>query len=122
MASVYRDYDQAGLDAQYNNRARFPNYVEHFANWARWSATARAELPCSVDVAVGVSEFEKIDLFPAEVSGAPIYVFIHGGYWYSLDKSDYSYVARGMRPHGKSWLKNGFCFTSRSPSFRASLI
>ena len=27
-------------------------------------------------------------------------MFIHGGYWYSLDKSDYSYVAQAMRPHG----------------------
>ena len=27
-------------------------------------------------------------------------MFIHGGYWYSLDKSHYSYVAEGVRPHG----------------------
>ncbi len=108
MAKIYRDYDQAGLDAQYNNRARFPNYVEHFAKWAKWSAETRAELPCSLDIAVGSSEFAKIDVFPAEVSAAPLYVFIHGGYWYSLDKSDYSYVARGMRPHGITTAVNNF--------------
>ena len=28
--AVWRGYDQAGLDAQYNNRARFPNFSEHF--------------------------------------------------------------------------------------------
>lgn len=98
--AVYRDYDRAGLDAQYNNRARFPDYKEHFANWALWSGKTRATLPGRLDVAFGESAAERLDIFPAEQAGAPIYVFIHGGYWYSLDKSDYSYVAEGMRPHG----------------------
>ena len=31
---------------------------------------------------------------------APIYVFLHGGYWQSLDKSDYSFIAEGMVPNG----------------------
>ncbi len=110
MTRVYRDYDQAGLDAQYNNRARFPDYAEHFANWSTWSAQARAELPCALDVAVGASSWEKIDIFPADTVAAPIYVFIHGGYWYSLDKADYSYVARGMRPHGVTTVVNNFGF------------
>ncbi len=108
MTKVYRDYDQAGLDAQYNNRARFPHYVEHFTNWARWSAAARTELPSSLDVSVGPSPWQTIDIFPAAIALAPIYVFIHGGYWYSLDKSDYSYVARGMRAHGVTTVVNNF--------------
>ncbi|CAN0457081.1 unnamed protein product [Phaeothamnion confervicola] len=51
---------------------------------------------------------EKLDLFPAEKPGAPLFVFIHGGYWYSLDKADYSYVAEGMRPHGIATAVNNF--------------
>ncbi|MGE0256296.1 MAG: alpha/beta hydrolase [Alphaproteobacteria bacterium] len=98
--TVFRDYDQAGLDAQYNNRARFPDFVRHFESWSTWSAKTRATLPCRLDIPYGDTAPEKLDVFPAAEADAPIYVFIHGGYWYSLDKSDYSYIAEGMRPHG----------------------
>lgn len=97
---VYLDYDQDGLDAQYNNRVRFPEYAEHFANWRTWSDQARAEMPVHLDVPFGDDPSERLDVFPAARRDAPIYIFIHGGYWYSLDKADYSYVARGMAPHG----------------------
>jgi len=100
MTKIYRDYDQQGLDAQYNNRARFPNYVEHFTAWQDWSRATRAAIPAALDLAFGAAPEERLDLFPAEAPGAPLYLFIHGGYWYSLDKSDYSYVAEGMRPQG----------------------
>jgi arylformamidase len=106
--AIYLDYDQKGLDEQYNNRARFPNFTEHFKSWGEWSTATRATLPSALDLAFGPTEIEKIDIFPAEKTGAPIYVFIHGGYWYSLDKSDYSYVAEGMRPHGIATMVNNF--------------
>lgn len=98
--TVFLHYDQAALDAQYNNRARFPDYPEHFERWTRWSEAARASLPSRLDVAYGEHPLEKLDVFPSAEAGAPIYVFLHGGYWYSLDKEHYSYVAEGMRPHG----------------------
>ena len=107
-AAVYRDFDQAALDAQYNNRARFPNFHEHFEAWGRWSAATRATTPGFIDVAFGASAPEKIDVFPAETDSAPLYVFIHGGYWYSLDKADYSYVSDGLRPHGIATVVNNF--------------
>ncbi len=31
---------------------------------------------------------------------APVHVFVHGGYWRALDKSDFSYVAHAFRPAG----------------------
>ncbi len=105
---VYLKFDQAALDAQYNNRARFPNYDDHFNAWQRWSAETRDRLKGKIDVSFGPSEIEKIDVFPAEDAGAPIYVFIHGGYWYSLDKEHYSYTADGMRPHGITTVVNNF--------------
>jgi len=97
---IYLNYDQDELDAQYNNRVRFPEYVEHFKNWRVWSDQARNDLEVILDVPFGDDPLERLDIFPAATASAPIYVFIHGGYWYSLDKADYSYVARGFRPHG----------------------
>jgi arylformamidase len=108
MTVVYRGYDQQGLDSQYNNRARFPNYIEHFNAWQEWSRAARAALPGALDLAFGNKPEERLDLFPAAAEDAPLYVFIHGGYWYSLDKSDYSYVAQGMRRHGVATAVNNF--------------
>lgn len=105
---VYRDFDQQSLDAQYNNRVRFPDYAVHFDRWTQWSTHTRSILPCQLDVPFGVSELEKIDIFLAGTGLAPVYVFIHGGYWYSLDKSHYSYVAEGMRPHGIATVVNNF--------------
>jgi arylformamidase len=106
--TLYRGYDQQALDAQYNNRARFPDFEQHFHRWSEWSERTRRKLPGRLDVAFGPTELEKLDLFPAAAPDAPIYVFIHGGYWYSLDKSHYSYVAEGMRPHGIATAVNNF--------------
>ena len=105
---IFLEYDQAGLDAQYNNRLRWPDYKVHFANWRTWSTETCAKLPCHLDLAFGPAPMEKLDLFPSETPGAPLYVFIHGGYWYSLDKADYSYVAEGFRPHGIATAVNNF--------------
>lgn len=105
---IYQGYDQAGLDAQYNNRLRWPDYKVHFANWREWSTRTCAELPCHLDLAFGPGPMEKLDILPAEQGGAPLHVFIHGGYWYSLDKADYSYVAEGFRPHGIATAVNNF--------------
>jgi arylformamidase len=44
-----------------------------------------------------------LDLFPASTpsaSGAPVLIFIHGGYWRSLDKSDFSFIAPSFTADG----------------------
>lgn len=105
--NVFLDYDQRGLDDQYNNRKRFP-YQKHFAQWAQWSEETRQKLPAFLDVSFGPDAKQTVDIFPAANAGAPIYLFIHGGYWYSLDKSDYSFVAEGMRPHGIATVINNY--------------
>jgi len=98
---VYRGYTRSELDAQYNNRSRYPEYTEYFSNWERWSGEAKAALPnARLDVAYGASPMETLDIFPADEPGAPIQVMIHGGYWYSLDKKHDSFVAQGLKPHG----------------------
>ena len=98
--AIYRGYDRTALDAQYNNRARIPEYVDYFERWLAWSAETRASLPGARDVAYGDLPVETLDIFPAEEPDAPILIMIHGGYWYSLDKHHDSFVAEGCRPHG----------------------
>lgn len=93
-AKVFRDYDQATLDAELNLRGRWPEHTEYFARWAENSAAARAELAGRLDLAYGDAPSERLDVFPVPgATAAPLLAFIHGGYWQSLDKGDYSYMA-----------------------------
>ena len=88
--------DPAWLDAMYNNRALVPEHGAHFSRWAAESAQVRASQPCALDLSYGPDSGEALDVFaPAQVTsgGAPVAVFIHGGYWRSLDKADHSFVA-----------------------------
>lgn len=98
--------DPAWLDRQYNNRALVPEHAAHFERWASESAQARLALPGLLDVAYGQDAGETLDVFPAlrkrGQPPAPVLVFIHGGYWRSLDKSDHSFLA-------PAFVKQGAC-------------
>lgn len=99
---VYRDFDQDELDAQYNCRAMVPDAEDWVARWAEESALATEQLDHRFDVAYGEGEGELLDIFPAAEPGAPIMVFIHGGYWRSMDKDVHRFVARSFVPAGVS--------------------
>jgi len=99
--TVFRDYDQAGLDRQLNLRARWPEHPQYFQRWAEDSAAVRASLGGRLDLAYGTAPMETLDLFPVEgATAAPLLAFIHGGYWQALDKGDYSYMAPAFVERG----------------------
>jgi arylformamidase len=86
-------HDAAWHDTQYNNRARVTDAVALLKRWSEASALARSRMTCQLDEAYGDSPAERLDVFPARAPGSPVLVFIHGGYWRSLDKADHSFVA-----------------------------
>ena len=90
----------AWLDSMYNNRALVPDYASYFERWVQASKKARADQQCVLDLAYGESPGEKLDVFPAHHPDAPVLVFIHGGYWRSLDKSDHSFIAPAFTTQG----------------------
>jgi arylformamidase len=92
--------DAHWLEQQYNNRARVPDHPLYFERWARTSAQVREREACALDMAYGRSAGERLDVFPSGASGAPVLVFIHGGYWRSLDKSDHSFIAPAFTRKG----------------------
>src|SRR5258708_20330524 len=94
---LYRGYDKAGLDAQYFLRARVPEHPEYSRRWAEDSAAVRRARPCRLDIPYDV---ETLDLFPAEKKPAPCLMFIHGGYWQALDKSDFSFLVPAFQDAG----------------------
>jgi arylformamidase len=94
----------AWLEAQYNNRARVPDHQRVFDRWAEASALVRQNSPARLDLRYAEGERGTLDVFPATgpapASGAPVLVFIHGGYWRSLDKSLHSFVAPSFNADG----------------------
>ena len=95
-------HDPAWLDRMYNNRALVPEHGEIFARWRDDSLRTRQQHRAFLDIAYGSGPSETLDIFPAQRDGqgAPVLVFIHGGYWRSLDKSDHSFVAPAFTAAG----------------------
>ena len=94
----------AWLESQYNNRALVPEHPLVFERWERASALVRQQSPGHQDIPYAEGAGATLDLFPATVptgsGAAPVLVFIHGGYWRSLDKSQHSFVAPSFNADG----------------------
>ena len=76
-------------EANFNLRTRHPDFEDYFTKWRKLSKIARKTLSCELDIAYGSGPNMTLDLFPAEGSNNPLLIFVHGGYWRSLDKSDH---------------------------------
>ncbi len=87
----------AWYDAQYNTRAGIPEHPQILRYWTEASEAARARLTGRLDLRYGKGQGETLDLFPAAQPprgpGAPLLVYIHGGFWRALDKRDHSFIA-----------------------------
>jgi arylformamidase len=106
-ANLRKEYPMAAIDyeAEYNNRARVPEYAEIFARWAREAEDYRAEMlkagRAELGLFYGDPPRQYLDLFlPTARDGAPLALFIHGGWWRAFDPSMYSQMARGLNAHG----------------------
>jgi arylformamidase len=87
-------YDAAVLEREYNNRELVQDWADYLARWKRESQEARLNWPCLLDLPYGDGIAQTLDWFaPADTRLAPCLVFIHGGWWRSLDKADHSFVA-----------------------------
>ncbi len=92
-------------EAEYNNRARVPEHPEIFARWARDAEFFRVDMLKSGRAELGGFYGDEprqyFDLFlPEAGESAPLAIFVHGGWWRSLDPSMYSHVARGPNARG----------------------
>ena len=97
---IFRGMDKATLDAAYNNSAAVADSADRLENWRKQSIAIRASRGAQLDIAYGRQERAKFDYLPSGAPGAPLFVFIHGGYWQRNAKEIFAFIAQGPHAHG----------------------
>jgi arylformamidase len=87
---VFLDYDQAALDAAYDQAAYAPNREQLIRRRVRDSELARQRVGEPERAAYGPAEIERLDIYRADREAAPVFVFIHGGAWRSGRSRDFA--------------------------------
>lgn len=90
-------------EVEYDNRARVPEHVEIFARWHRDAQAYRVKSrKAEIGLSYGPSPRQTIDIFPADNDGpaTPFALFIHGGWWRTLEPNQFSHLAAGPNAHG----------------------
>jgi len=92
-------YTPEFVERGYNLRAAVPEHPQWFERYSTASADARARFAPRLDLRYGAGPKETLDLFVPARPARGTLVFLHGGYWRALDKSDFSYVAPPFLAH-----------------------
>lgn len=95
METVWRGMDLATLDRAYNARASVPDFDAEVRRYVEASARARAALRMEPDLVYDPVSGCRLDWFFG-APGGPVMLWIHGGYWRALGKSDQSLVSPGL--------------------------
>lgn len=98
-APDWRGLTREALDAGFNNVNAVAGAADLLAGWEQRAAALRAAYPDHLDISYGPRPRNRFDLFKA-AAGAPTLVFIHGGYWQTRAKENFSHFAAGPLAHG----------------------
>jgi arylformamidase len=107
---VFRDYDQAALDAAYDQSKYAPNLQQLVRRYATNSELARARLGPPRRVAYGSQPIEQLDIYRTERANAPVHVFIHGGAWRAGLAKDYAFPAEMFVQAGAHYVVPDFAW------------
>ena len=89
--------------SEYDNSGRVANAAQLLDEYIEASASFRERngLIADYNLAYGQGERNQMDIYwPNESRDAPIVMFIHGGYWKSMDRTAFSHLAEGLLAHG----------------------
>jgi arylformamidase len=95
----WRTLAREELDLGLNNAAAVAGSANIVADWDRRSTALRARYPDYLDLRYGPRERNRIDVLKT-ADGAPMVLFIHGGYWQMRAKENFTVVAEGLLAHG----------------------
>ena len=97
---VWRGMTRAQLDTAYDNTNAVPDAAQRRDAWIARSAQMRAERSELLDLAYGPKPRNTIDVFRCGRERAPLFVFIHGGYWQHNAKDMFACMADGPLARG----------------------
>ena len=91
-------------DDAYANSKYFAGAADCVTRWGQKARAYRAELAasgrCKADISYGQGNRQMFDLFMPLTMPLGLAVFVHGGYWHSFCKDDWSHLARGAVDRG----------------------
>jgi arylformamidase len=105
---VFLDYDQAALDAAYDQAAYAPNREQLIERRINDSAVVRRRIGEPERLAYGPAEIERLDIYRSERSAAPVFVFIHGGAWRSGRSKEFATPAEMFLAAGAHYVVPDF--------------
>ena len=97
---VWRDMTRAQLDLAYDNNAAVPDVAVRRDGWIARSAAIRKEKTELLDLVYGPKERNRIDVFRCGKANAPLFTFIHGGYWQRNAKEMFACMSDGPLARG----------------------
>jgi arylformamidase len=83
------------VDDAYNNTKADSDWDTTFARLRAASAALYAGVDAVPDIAYGPQSRQRLDWIACGVKAAPVFIFIHGGYWQKCTKEDFALCARG---------------------------
>jgi arylformamidase len=92
--------DQKILDDAYSNTQADPDWDATYARLQAESAGLYHEFGCIRDIAYGPEPRQRFDYLLSGATNAPLFIFIHGGYWQKCTKADFALCARGPLERG----------------------
>ncbi len=98
-APIWRGMTMGELARAYAPRLQVPDMQSVFAEWNADGAVARQNAG-ALDLYYGRGRDEMLDFYPAARADAPLWVFLHGGYWQACTKDQHGQFAEGMRAQG----------------------
>lgn len=96
---LYRGMDRATLAREYDARGSVASFDAEYARYLASSETAQREHRRIADIVYDEASGETLDIYPAE-PGAPLFLWIHGGYWRATSKDDNAFVVPGLKAQG----------------------
>lgn len=96
---LYRGMDRATLAREYDARGSVPSFDSEYARYVAGSELAQREHRRIADIVYDAKSGETLDIYPAE-PGAPLFLWIHGGYWRASSKDDNAFVVPGLKAQG----------------------
>ena len=107
---VYLDYDQAALDAAYDQAAYAPNREQLIKRRIRDSELTRLRIGEPERVPYGPADIERLDIYRSERDAAPVFIFIHGGAWRSGSSKDFATPAEMFLAAGAHYVVPDFAY------------